>query len=1157
MVMKNIMRKNLKQSIVKSIGRYIAIMAIIALGSGMFVGLRVTRTDMVATGQQYTDSQNMFDLRLVNSYGWSDEDVQTVAAMDGIESAEGGRFLDAFIAQNDGEKDAVYRIHSVPKTVSKVYLLGGRMPTKPDECLVDGSNATDALLGTKITISENNDKKTLESLHERIFTVVGYISTPIYMDTSRGSTSIGDGTIDNYLYIPEEAFAVDYFTEINVTIPGQWQIYTSSYKKAMDTAAEQMKDAVAALAHNRYATVKQAGEEEYAAGLQEYENGRKEYQQKKDEALVELADALRKLQEGEAQLKANQEKITDGERQLQDASRLLEENTKKLAASRLELDTGKKETYGKLDATKTELLNNYNAVSSGLKQVQSGLDQIRPGIRQIDEGIAQLDDGLNQINANLPNLNTMIELLNTDVKLSQMALEIAEQTPDTPEDVIAGIREHLNEQTAKLEEMTAQREEALAMKMDLEQKRLDLVNQRQALDAKRMELEQTQTTLTESMGKIDQGFEEYKKGLAEADSRFASAEAMLSEGERELEKGRAELKKQTGVLEEVKQALADAQKELDSGRTEYESGKAEAEAEFAKAEAELNDAQVQLNDARKTLNEMAEPDSYVLTRETNMGYTALDSNSNILAGVARVLPLFFMLVAALVCITTMTRMVEEERTQIGTLKAMGYGNGTIMWKYLFYSGSAAILGCSFGALIGSVAFPWILWDTYKVMFNITPRVVLTINWPLCIAVVAGYTAVSLLVTWYTCRKTLREVPAELIRPKAPAAGRKILLERLPFWNKFSFLNKVTLRNVFRYRQRMLMMLVGIGGCTALLLTGFGVRDSIGHIVDYQFEDIAHYDMEVYFSDSLDDTAKQQFADAVGTDAERIGFFYQSQVELTHGGRTWNINLTAMNEDSAGFIDFHRGKKAVALPGLDEALVSVGAAEALDISVGDELTVYDTDMQKLTVRVSGIYDNHVSNYIMVSPDTLAHQWGKAPGCQMAYVIAADGVDIGALSTSISEQTSVMNVTVSEEVAQMVNTMLDALDMVVVTIVICAGLLAVIVLYNLTNINITERIREIATIKVLGFNSKETSAYVFKENILLSVMGAALGLLGGKFLLDFVIHQVKIDLVWFLPKLLWPSYVYAIVLTLVSAAVVDAVFYFRLEKINMAEALKSVE
>ena len=1155
MVMRNMMGKNLRKTISRSLGRFIAIVAIIALGSAMFVGLRITKTDMVATGQKYTDEQNMFDLRLLSTYGWSQKDVEAVAQMEGVVAAEGSITLDVF-ARFGGDDENIYRLYSIPERVNQVYLLGGRMPTSPDECLVDGAHADDSVLGTTLTISQTNGEETLDSLKYTAYTVVGYVSTPIYMDLTRGSTSLGSGNLTSYIYIPEEAFDVDYYTEINVTIPGDWVIYSDAYTDAMDYAVEELKPKLIPLAHERFLHLLKEAEQAYADGMMEYEDGLREYEDGKAEAEAELADALKQLQDAQAEIDGNRQTLLEGQTQLQKGQTQIDEGFAAISQSRLELEKAKADTAAQIAAARAELAENKKAVKDNLKAVKEGLAQIEHGLEQIDDGISQIEDGLEQIDSYLPQVQLMVSLYKTSVSSAQSALDTAKNSPLSSDDLIAQLERRLSEQQAKLDEYTQQQQQLLETQAQLEQQLADLQAQREEVSAQQAELEEAKKTLNDALSAIEDGYDELETNEDLAESQFAAAEAQLSAGEAELKTAQLELDAKKTELEEGAAALNEGQAELDTAWREYEEGKAEAEAELADAKLKLDEAASALSDARQAIEDMGEPDVYALTRNTNAGYLALDNNSNIVSGVSRVFPLFFLLIAALVCITTMTRMVDEERTQIGTLKALGYRNMSIISKYLYYSGIAAVVGCGLGVAAGSVVFPWILWTAYGILFNITPGVVLTFDWQLSLGVTISYFFVSTLVTYLCCRRTLREVPAELIRPKAPTSGKKIFLEYLPFWNQISFLNKVMLRNIFRYRQRLLMMLVGIGGCTALLLTGFGLRDTVMTIVDQQFEEVTKFDIEVFFSEGKSQQEQLEFSQEL-TSVQNVSFFYQTSVELAHKSQVRDVYLMVCDESIQPFFDFRWRQEQLQMPENGEAFLSVGMSELLDVALGDTVTVRDSDLRELELTVSGIFENHVYNYLIVTPETLQEQWGEVPAYQTAFLTVDEGQDVHSVSAKLSGRADVMNVIVSEEQAQIVNNMMDALNLVVVTIVICAGLLAIIVLYNLTNINITERIREIATIKVLGFNAGETSAYVFKENICLTVVGALLGLLGGRALLEFVMSQIKIDMVWFLTRLDWPSYLYAIALTLVSALIVVLIFHKKLENINMAEALKSVE
>lgn len=1138
----NVTVKNLFRTIRSSIGRYIAIVAIIALGAGMFVGLLTTKSDMIATAQKYVDDQKMFHLNLLNTYGWTDRELEAILKLDGIADAEGTVTQDVIAKFDEEGEEQVYRLHAIPQRVDQVRLLGGRMPRQPDECLADGSHANDSVLGKQFLISDTNEQETLDNLTGRVFTVVGYVSTPLYMDMTRGTTTLGNGNLATYVYLPAEAFTMDYYTQIGVTLDGQHEVYSDALTEAMDQAEENIKPDLEQLAQSRYETLKADAQKEYEDGLKEYQDGLEEYEKGKLEAEEEFAKAEQELLDGQKEIDDNLALLEEGEAQLQAAKDTLLESEAQLSASQKELADAKAEAYEQLAAAYDELMATYKTALAGQQELNKGLDQIASGITQIESGLAQIDSGLDQ-------LDLVVGILNTTVEVTERLLEAEKNSPLANDERIANLEAELASQQQTLDDYAAQKEEALTTQAEL-------TAQLAELQAKQAELLPQKETVDEGIKQIELGIMELESKQIQTENQFASAESKLESGLIQLEEGKKELQAQETKLKEGRAELEAAQATLDEGKAEFEAEKAKVEQELEDAKIKLDDAKVKLDEAEETIASMAEPEVFVLNRNTNPGYLAVESNSDIVQGVSRVFPAFFLLIAALVCITTLTKMVDDERTQIGVLKAMGYGSGSIMGKYLFYCGSAAILGCGLGVTVGSVVFPKILWAAYGLILNLTPKVELRLDVPLCLAVVGAYTAVSLLVTWYCCRKELKEVPAQLIRPKAPTPGKKIFMEYLPFWNKFSFLNKVMFRNVFRYRQRLLMMMVGIGGCTALLLTGFGIRDSIVDIVGYQYSEVTVYDMEVYFSEGQTPEQQEAMKAELRADVDQIMFYHRSSVDLDFEDQTKPLDMIATDQDLQEYMKLQKNGKKLTMPQEGEIFLSIGAAEAMGIREGDTVTLRNADLKEVSVKVSGIFENHVNNFLIILPQTL-ETWNQPLEQQMAIVNVRDTQDVHEAGAKFSNMDSVMAVSISQDIADQVGGMLEALDLVVVTVVVCAGLLAVIVLYNLTNISITERIREIATIKVLGFNSKESADYVFKENLFLTALGAIVGLGGGIALLNFVMSQIKIDMVWFSPRLNFLSYILALVLTMVSACLVDFFLYFKLEKINMAEALKSVE
>ena len=1154
MVMKkNAMRKNLLQSILKSFGRYVAIVAIIALGASMFVGLLMTKSDMVATGQKYMDEQNMFDLRLVSTYGWGEEQLAAVSKLEQVVDAEGVIYVDAIASASDGQDDSVYRLYRIPERVNKLSLRGGRMPERGDECVIDGYHMTDDILGTQVQISSGNEETTLETLVYRTYTIVGYVASPLYMDMNRGTTAIGSGSLTNCLYLHPDGLDTDVYSEINITIPGDYDVYSKEYNDAMKAAVDQLEPITEELGQQRYQQLRDDAFEAYREGRQEYLDGLNEYKKAKSEVMDELHDAHQELLDAEQEIADNEKKIEDGQKQLVRGWAQLEAGKDELEAGRAEYEKIKKSVDAAAVEAYEELIRQRDDLNGRIADIDAQIAAIDAQLSQFGN---EESDAVRALNEEIASLNGSIQATNEAIAGAERALEEMKTYPGVTDQMIDTAQSGINELYAQRADYENQRDELIRQRDELlasEEKSPE----EQALLAQREQLMSDRAYNVTLLDGVQLALDNYDDALGAVMAELRAAEAEIKAGEVELEKARNQLDNAYLQLQEGRKQLEEGKIELADGWIEYEDGMAEAEKEFAEAEEELAEGKQELDDGLIQITEMADIDVFVLDRNSNIGYGSLDSASDIVQGVSRVFPAFFLLVAALVCITTMTRMIDEERTQIGTLKALGYSNGAIISKYLIYAGSGAIVGCGLGVFVGSMAFPTILWQAYKIMLYITDGIVLKFNLVLCAAVVSAYTAVMLFVTWYCCRKALQEVPAELIRPKAPDAGKKILMERLPFWNRISFLNKVTIRNIFRYRQRLAMMMVGIGGCTALLLTGFGLRDSIVNVVDYQFEEVTTYDLQVYFTGNRSEGDRYKFEGELRGLAENVMFYHQESIEVETEDQTKEIYLMAGDHRIQEFIDFHKGEEKLSMPRVNEVMLSVGVCEALDIHVGDRVTLRNADMERLELTVSGIYDNHVYNYAIVLPETIEAQWGYAPDIQMALVKTAEGQDTYSLSAVITDLDGVMNVAVSEDLADMVGSMMDALDLVVWVIVFCAGLLAAIVLYNLTNININERIREIATIKVLGFNASETAAYVFKENLSLSAIGSIVGLGLGYLLLLFVMDQIKIDMVWFKAMITPVSYVWSIALTMLSACAVDFIFYFKLDKINMAEALKSVE
>ena len=539
-----------------------------------------------------------------------------------------------------------------------------------------------------------------------------------------------------------------------------------------------------------------------------------------------------------------------------------------------------------------------------------------------------------------------------------------------------------------------------------------------------------------------------------------------------------------------------------------------------------------------------------------MGYASFRNDSSIVEGIAKVLPIFFFLVAALVCTTTMTRMVEEQRTQIGTLKALGFGNASIVWKYMFYAGSAAAIGFAVGYVGGSILFPWAIWRAYGMLYNFSP-----IHYVFDPVLAAISLAVSLLcsagTTFIACRAELLQVPAELMRPRTPKAGKRILLEKIPLlWNRFSFLRKVSIRNIIRYKRRLVMMLLGIAGCTALMLTGLGLRDSISNIADDQFDNIWKYDYAISFNQAQTPQDMQAFVSGTSSLLSRCVFISDESMDAVCGSGIKSVYVVAT--DDAGITDLislHSGKTPVAYPPGGSVVITEKLAKLAGVSPGGEITVRQGN-KDVKLHISGICDNHVYNYIFMTGETYQAVFGKACEYNSALARAAGG-DVHAVAAQLAGISGIAGVNVTADVRNRVNTMMDSLNSIVLLVIGCAGALAFVVLFNLSNINITERAREIATIKVLGFYPAEVRSYVFRENIVLTAAGALLGIPLGIWLHSFVMGQIQIDFVSFQVQILPFSYALSLILTFAFTLLVDLLMQRKLRRIDMVDSLKSVE
>ena len=666
--------------------------------------------------------------------------------------------------------------------------------------------------------------------------------------------------------------------------------------------------------------------------------------------------------------------------------------------------------------------------------------------------------------------------------------------------------------------------------------------------------------------------DEIAKARTQLEEKITDAQADLDEAYDTLQKSEEELNKNQQELDDNRKAMElmgistdgifdDAQAQLDAAKEQIEAGYAEYNEGVKTLEAERMDAESEIADAQQKLDELKTPEVYILGRDTNVGYASFDNDSNIVNQVAAVFPIFFFAVAALVCMTTMTRMVEDERTQIGVLKALGYSDGAVMAKYLFYSGSAAVGGAVFGYVVGNLLFPKVIWIGYNMLYDFAK---LTYVWDIKIGIISIAAAVlcSMGATYFSCAAQFHSSPAMLIRPKAPKSGKRILLEKVGFiWKNLSFLRKVSIRNVFRYKKRFVMMIMGIGGCSALVVTALGLKDSFSDIVSAQFREIAVYDMSVTLGEPADDKMIDKLADEFEKYFDSYAFLNSSTMELESDNANKSANIIIPENADEITEQYHfldsKNKAALPYPKEGEIILTKRLAKVLGVKKGDIITITDDDFHTMTVTVSGICKNYVFNYAFIAKETYMDAVGHEPEYRTVYASLKDGMGPHQTAADMLALDDISSAYVNADTQEQFNNMISSINYVVIMVIVLAAALAFVVLYNLTNINITERIREIATIKVLGFYSGETAAYVFRENFILTGIGAVLGLGLGKLLHVFIMDCINVEAVSFDSYITPLSYLLSVILTFVFAVIVNFFMLFKLKKINMAESLKSVE
>lgn len=817
------------------------------------------------------------------------------------------------------------------------------------------------------------------------------------------------------------------------------------------------------------------------------------------------------------------------EKIVKDAQDELDEKKEELEEKRAEAEAELESAKQQLTDGETEISDGKNQIASAKTELSAKASELQSGKDALSSKAAELESASQQISGQ----ESALAAKKAEYEQGLNAYLAAKQQVTDQRNSLEAAKAQLMENTPGYEEMLAQIEAGLT----------EVAGAEAELNAKNAELEAAAGQLSSAESQLAAA----KQQIEDGKNALAAAEAELTDGENQL----AAAKEQ---IEEKEDQLEAAETELADGLLQYQ----EKQSEF---DEQMQDADDQIADAQSKIDEIEKPETYVLDRNTNVGYVCLKNDSGVVKGIANVFPVFFFLVAALICMTTMNRMVEEQRTQIGVLKALGFSEGKIMGKYLFYSGSAAISGTLIGYVLGIHFFPLVIITAYGIVYKMG-GIYYVSDLPLALVSLTVAVLCSVGTTWLSCHKELKEVAADLMRPKAPKAGKRVFLEHVPFiWKRLKFLQKVSVRNIVRYKKRFFMMVIGISGCTALLVMGFGVRDSVVAVADQQYEEIQLYDIGVTLkAGKMPGEADLKSLDSVLEKENAAGMYaMEKTIDLVTDKGTKSIHMVAVeNPDEVGdFISLHTKKQEpIAYPKEGEAVLSKKVAETYAVKKGDTILLRDSDNNEMHLKVTGICENHIYNYVYIAPESYEKQIGDVV-FKNVYVRLPDASDIHEVSAALMKADGVTAVTVNSDMLSRISQMMSCMNYIVIIIIICAGALAFIVLYNLNNINITERVREIATIKVLGFYPKETASYVFRENMVLTAIGCGLGLILGKWFHRFVMGEIQIDMVSFNVQINAVSYLFSVLLTMGFAWIVNCMMTGKLERINMAESLKSID
>lgn len=1108
--MKKALLKDCFKEIIKGFKRFISILLIVLLGVGFFAGIKATSPDMKLTLDTYFDDKNVMDIQVISTLGLTDDDITELKKLDLIENAEGTYQTDAVVTA--GDKQVVVKLESLASSINTLQVTSGRLPENQNECVVEEAflQGTEYNIGDTIKVQVDNikddDGNDISVLKTNDLQIVGTVRSPMYISTDRGTTKLGSGVINYYLYVSPDNINANIYTNIYLTVNGAKDLkcYDDKYEDLIEQAEDEIEKIADARKEARYNALFDKANQKLQDAKNEFETQKADGEKQLQDAEDEINSAKNQLEKGRNEVAANRAKANnefkEAGKQLQDAKNTLEQNENDFNAKKQKAE---------------KQISDYETSLNELKQIQTQYNNLQTTLSTSKAQLAALQKQLEELES----------------KDNQITNEVGENT--TNEEQIESLKKQIEDLNSSISKIEAG---------------LLVINKQ--LQA--------------------QGITDINQTVSTTETAIQTAKEELENGQKQIDSAKAELQTREEQLNSTKSStyaeLNSAEKKLDDSEKQIE----EAEAELAKSREEFNskiaDAEKELDDAEEEVNSIERPTWYILDRQQNAGYVSYMQDTDRVANLAQVFPIVFFIVAALISLTSMTRMVEEQRVQIGTLKALGYNKLQIAAKYIIYATLATVIGGAIGLVIGFSLLPKVIADIYAMVYDV-PNVILAFNMTYATAGMAAAMLCTIGATIISCYKTLKQKPATLMRPKAPKPGKRVLLERITFiWKRLNFTQKVTVRNIFRYKKRFLMTIIGVGGCTALIIAGFGLRDAISSMIPSQYGKIDLYNASVTLKDEYKNEELEKI-DNILKDYEYTEDVLNANVQsvtIDKNDNTQSIQLIVPQtpENLSNFIVLESRTNNDEKYALDDTgvIITEKLSKLLDIKVGDEIKIVNSDDKACSVKVNAITENYIYHYIYMTPNLYNELYDTRVGYNVVYVNTIEMTEeqedtLGEQILSNSDYIS--GVTFMSNTESIFSEVMNNMDLVVWILIISAGLLAFVVLYNLLNANITERIRELATIKVLGFYDKEVYDYISRETIILTILGMLVGVGGGYFLTLYIIKTCEIDMLMFNPQITVWSYLFGVLITALFAIIVNIITYFSLKKIDMIESLKSVE